>query len=366
MSATDEAGLPPEKSKGNHAHPCFGRHMACGAFAMSIAVTVVALIVSAILPQQLLALSDSITVEKAERVSDLLFNNSYGYTRYENDSTHETVYSLDVAKKSLASGDTLTADDESWNAGIQYIVQTSDFMKGNEEGDFVIRQTALWALMDEKDIDDRIIGGVSKTTDVYGLWENNIDPLVSAARGMKNDYPSYDKQRDFFVEEEGLSLSDHDHTMAVSDDGQYFVSDWISVEGGSGEDVYTVSLSSDEAEIIDAKGVPREKLSTKEPFCVRVPVSADYPTINVQVVVSNHPVECAQVYATENSDFERMVQLETKDIGLVLSTTLSTPSSDGVSKEALIALIAAGVMVAFTGKKLWRISSSAIGSLQGS
>ncbi len=260
----------------------------------------------------------SITVKKADRLSDLVTNYEYGFTIFET-SDGKTVYCMDVDLKPLTNGQKATLVGNG-DAGLLYLLQNgypNKKIMGNDEGDKYITQAAIWWYVNEGKLSNEF-KNATKETDSYELVSRYIKPMVEKARSAKDTQvkPS-------------MTVTDNGTTMTLSKDGKYYESAYISA-ALVGAKTYSVTTS--KGSIIAEDGSTKNTFNSSERFKVRVPASEITKEVNISVNLSaTGTVKKAKIYKTSDSAYQRVVGLYDDETVLKDSVKLSVkPKSNPV------------------------------------
>lgn len=257
----------------------------------------------------------SITVKRAEVVSDLVTNKDHGFTIFET-SDGKNIYCLDNLKKPLVSGQTATlsgsADD-----GILYILKNgypNKKVTGNEEMDFYITQAAIWWYMDETG------QGSNKLSDEFKNSTKDINGLLPIIKDMVAKAKSY---KDNQVKPNMVVKTNGD-TLTLTKDKKYYESGLMTATL-TGASTYSVSVSGAPkgTTVVNEKGEAKTSFASKEQVKVRVPVGAVQDKTNMTVkFTASGKVQKAMVYKTNNSEYQSVAGLYDEVVPLEQTTKL--------------------------------------------
>ena len=289
------------------------------------------------------ATPNTINVQRAEVLSDLVTNHEYGFV-YFTTTDGDSLYCLDNLKKPLTSGQSATLTGEA-DDGILYILQNgypAKSITGNDEMDKYITQAAIWWYMDDTNQGDNQLSDEFRnatTTDIYGLIPDYITPLVEQAKKAKDNQVSPSLE----VNVSGTELS-------LTSDEQYYESSLISVSL-SGANTYNISLSGGTANtaIVDENGNAKTTFNANEQFKVRIPASelTTETTLTINVTAAGS-IQKAQIFKPSDNAYQRVVGLY-NDESPVQKTVNLTASPNTTSIEVDVPNTSANIVLASVG-----------------
>ena len=150
------------------------------------------------------------------------------------------------------------------------------------------------------------------SADPYGL-RDLIKNLVNEAKNAGD------------VASVSLNVNASNTNMNLSDDGNYFVSDEISVEV-SGASTYTVELSGapEGATVTDTNGNSKTTFNAGENFLVKVPTNVIAESLNLKVnVTASNTVNKAYILKPSDDSYQRLTALYPEEQKVTKSVTLS-------------------------------------------
>jgi len=261
----------------------------------------------------------SITVKRAEVVSDLVTNKDHGFTIFET-TDGKTIYCMDNLKKPLVSGQVAnlsgSADD-----GVLYILQNgypNKKVTGNEEMDFYITQAAIWWYLDDTN------QGSNKLSDEFRNSKTDINDLLPKIKSLVASAKSY---KDNQVKPSMTLKTGGDKLTLSKEDGAY-VSDLMSVNL-KGASTYKVAVSGAKATVFNEKGEAKSSFNADEKVKVVLPVSQVKGKTNLTVTfTAEGKIQNAMIYKTNNSEYQRVTGLYDEIVPLEESTKLTvTPKA---------------------------------------
>jgi len=264
----------------------------------------------------------SITVKRAEVVSDLVTNKDHGFTIFET-TDGKTIYCLDNLKKALVSGQTATlagsADD-----GVLYILKNgypNKKITGNNEMDFYITQAAIWWYMDETG------QGSNKLSDEFkNATKTDINDLLPRIKSLVASAKSY---KDNQVKPT-MVLKTNGETLTLSKDNKYYESPLMTATL-TGASTYKAEVSGAPkgTTVVNEKGEAKSSFNSNEKVKVQIPVSAVKEKTNLTVkFTASGKVQKAMIYKTTNSEYQRVAGLYDEVVSLEQSTKLTvTPKA---------------------------------------
>ena len=272
------------------------------------------------------ATPNTITVKRAEVLSDLITNHEYGFVIFTT-SDGKILYCLDNLKKPLTSGQVANVSGNA-DAGILYLLQNgypAKSITGNDEMDKYITQAAIWWYMDDTNQGDNQLSDEFRnatTTDIYGLIPDYIKPMVEKAKQAKDNQvvPS--------IKVNGGG------ELTLTEDQKYYESEFMSV-ALTGASSYKASVTggTEGTSIVNENGETKDNYNANEQVKVRVP--ADEFTDNVNLTVNfsaTGSMQRAKIYQTSDSSYQRVVGLYTEETSVTdnvkLSATPVTPPTE--------------------------------------
>lgn len=261
----------------------------------------------------------SITVKRAEVVSDLVTNKDHGFTIFET-TDGKTIYCMDNLKEALKSGQTATlagsADD-----GVLYILKNgypNKKVTGNEEMDFYITQAAIWWYLDETG------QGSNKLSDEFKNSKTDINDLLPKIKSLVASAKSYkDNQA-----KPNMVLKTNGEKLTLSKDKKYYESDLMTATL-TGASTYKVTVTGAKATVVNEKGEVKTSFNSNEQVKVIVPVSEVKEKTNLTVkFTAEGKIQKAMIYKTNDSNYQRVAGLYDEVVPLEQSTKLTiTPKA---------------------------------------
>ena len=261
----------------------------------------------------------SITVKRAEVVSDLVTNKDHGFTIFET-TDGKNIYCLDNLKEALKSGQTATlagsADD-----GVLYILKNgypNKKVTGNEEMDFYITQAAIWWYLDETK------QGSNKLSDEFKNSNKDINDLLPIIKSIVANAKSY---KDNQVKP-NMILKTNSDKLTLSKDEKAYVSDLMTATL-TGTSTYKVTVTGAKATVINEKGETKTSFNSNEKVRVVVPISQIKEKTNLTVTfMAEGKIQKAMIYKTNDSNYQRVAGLYDEVVPLEQSTKLTvTPKA---------------------------------------
>ena len=259
------------------------------------------------------AISNTITIQRADRVDDFVLGGVYGFTEFKTtDGDH--LYCLDVNKTPLTQNQTATYSTAA-DAGILYILENGypkkNIVRSTSES-FYITQAAIWWYLDETQ-------GVSIRSDFKNsdniLVTNYIKPLVDRAIAAKNS--------GYGTKEPSMKVTNEGTAMTLSKDESYYESSYITASL-DGTNTYTVSISGVNGTILAADGTEKNTFNSGEKFKIRVNAKDITENTNVTVKVNaTGSYDSARVYTPSDNSYQRVVGLYSVDKTLSDSVNLT-------------------------------------------
>ncbi len=290
----------------------------------------------------------SISVKKADRLSDLVTNYEYGFTIFET-SDGKTVYCMDVDLKPLTNGQKATLVGNG-DAGLLYLLQNgypNKKIMGNDEGDKYITQAAIWWYVNESKVSSEF-KNATKETDSYELVSRYIKPMVEKARSAKDTQakPSID-------------LITSDKSFSLSSDGANYESPYMSATVVNAK-TYDVSLTGapDGSKIVAEDGSEKTTFNSSERFKVVIPASAVKDTLNITVkTTAKGTIQKAKIYKPSDSAYQRVAALYDDEVSVEKSVNLSITGGDtpevvvvpNTSANIIFASVLGGVIIIAVG-----------------
>ena len=260
---------------------------------------------------------NSITVKRAEVLSDLVTNHPYGFTIFETQDG-KTIYCMDIQKKPLRTGDTATLVGDA-DAGLLYILMNgypNKTISKNVPADKYITQAAIWWYLDETGQGGKMskeFKEATLATDTYGLIPDYIKPMVANAKKAK------DTQAKPSIK---TTISGTD--MKLTSDGKYYETGYIYATLVNAP-TYTVSVSgAKNVEIIGEDGKAKTTFNSNAKFKVRVPASEVTSKTDIKINFNaTGSVKKAKIYKPSDSTFQRVVGLYDEETKLTDSVTVT-------------------------------------------
>lgn len=297
----------------------------------------------------------SVTVKRAEVLSDLITNHDHGFTVFTT-TEGKILYCLDNLKPAMVSGqvgnDAGKADD-----GILYILQNgypNKKITGNTEMDKYITQAAVWWYMDDTN------QGSNKLSDEFrNATTTDINELIPIIKKMVASAKNY---KDNQVKPT-ITASLDNNSLALTSDNKYYESQPITVKV-TGASTYSAIFEGGTANtaIVNSSGTPATTLKTGESFKVRIPASelTEKTEINIKVT-ANGVTQIAKVYKPSDDKYQRVVGLYDEDtpVSQTLKLTASPETTSvevevpNTSANILIVTVAMGILIVIAG--VWMI-----------
>lgn len=212
----------------------------------------------------------------------------------------KVAYCMDLKKKWPEKSTNVTIAGEA-DKGVRYILENGYPYKsihGNNDVDRFITQAALWWYLSDTGQTSALDADfTTNAADPYGL-RDMIKKLVDEAKQATE------------VSKVSLNVNASNTNMNLSDDGQYFVSNEISVDL-NGSDTYTVSVSgADGATTTDASGNSKTTFNAGEKFFVRIPANSVAESLNLKVTVTTtRTVNKAYILQPSDDSYQRLAAL---------------------------------------------------------
>ncbi len=196
----------------------------------------------------------------------------------------EYAYCLDISKSTAQNKKANLVKE--MDAGVAYIIENgypNKSFTGNKKKDYYITQGAIFWYLDDTANGSNLGNGYKSTgSDSYNLRKYVKQLVKDAKKAKKNGYnltPSF-------------SLKVSDSKMALSSDGQYFVSNEIDANAKNFDDKFTVKIDSAPTGTIvtTTSGTAQTKFSKGEKFLIKVPVTSitEGQTATVSVTVGGY------------------------------------------------------------------------------
>lgn len=324
---------------------------------------------------------DTVVVQRARVVSDLVGNRDHGFIEY-HDGEGNVIYSLDTITEPSISGQELLFVDE-FDAGIQFILEngypnplpsypTSASERNidnlgatvsfGSEADFYITQLALWRYYDEDNVASQYKERTE--TDLYDIVDY-VEHFVRMARERNDSLGDGDTllDKDAWQRRTALACRWEDEEtrglLRYNQETDVYESQLCIplVFGDSeGDNKYHVRVVGDRAgvSIVDQYGVPRESLPSGEGFRVQVSGDAVDARRNIALEVSCEVVipTMAMYRIIGGGNYERMVGLRNESVAATFSETLVASSPvDKLGKSFGMLLVVIAVPGAFFGAR---------------
>ncbi len=259
------------------------------------------------------SISNTITIQRADRVDDFVLGGVYGFTEFKTtDGDH--LYCLDVNKTPLTQNQTATYSATA-DAGLLYILENGypkkNIVRSTSES-FYITQAAIWWYLDETQ-------GVSIRSDFKNsdniLVTNYIKPLVEKAIAAKNS--------GYSVKEPSMKVTNEGTTMTLNQNESYYESNYITASL-TGTNTYTVSVNNSDATILATDGTKKNTFNSGEKFKIRVSAKDITENTNITVKINaTGSYDSARVYTPSDNSYQRVVGLYTIDKTLSDSVNLT-------------------------------------------
>lgn len=299
-----------------------------------------------------LAAPDSITVKRAEVVSDLVTNKDHGFTIFET-TDGKTIYCMDNLKKPLISGQVATKEGNA-DDGVLYILKNgypNKAITGTDETDFYITQASIWLYLEETGQGSNLLDDEFKNpteNDVNGLVSDYIRPMVDNAKKYKDTQTK-----------PTVNVSVNGENLALTSDNNYYESELISVTM-TGASSYSAIFEGGTANtvIVDESGNVKTVFNAGEKFRVRIPANelTEKTDVNIKVT-ANGELQVAKIYKTNDESYQRVVGLYNEDVPVSQTLKLvATPGTTSVEVEVpntsaniLMLSIAMGILIVIAG-----------------
>ena len=247
--------------------------------------------------------SNSITIQRADRVDDFVLEGSYGFTEFKT-TEGDHIYCLDVNKKPLVQNQTATLSGDA-DAGLLYILENGypkkNIVRSTSES-FYITQAAIWWYLDETQ-GIKINSDFKNSDDI--LVTNYIKPLVERAIKAKNE--------GYSASDVSMKVSNDNSVMTLNKDKSYYESGYINVTLNSAES-YTVNVSGVSATILASDGTEKNTFKSGDKFKVRVAAKDITDNSNVTVnVTATGSYDVAKIYTPTDNSYQRVVGLYSED-----------------------------------------------------
>lgn len=293
----------------------------------------------------------SITVKRAEVLSDLITNHDHGFTIFTT-TEGKIIYCLDNLKPALLSGQT-ASDNGQADDGVLYILKNgypNKKITGNTEMDKYITQAAIWWYMDDTNQGSNKLSDEFRnatTTDINELIPK-IKALVANAKNYKDNYTK-----------PTVNIVLNNTTLALTSDNKYYESQPINVNI-TGASTYSAIFTGGTANtaIVNAKGTPATSFKAGETFKVRIPANElkQKTEINIKVT-ANGVKQVAKVYKTSDDKYQRVVGLFDEDVPAAQTIKLTaSPETTSIEVEVpntsaniLMLSVALGMLIIVAG-----------------
>lgn len=290
----------------------------------------------------------SITVKKADRLSDLVTNYEYGFTIFST-SDGKTVYCMDVDLKPLTNGQKATLSGNG-DAGLLYLLQNGYPAKeitGNDEMDKYITQAAVWWYVNENNLSSEF-KNATKATDSYELVSRFIKPMVEKAKSAKDTQAN-----------PSMELITSDKAFSLTSDASSYESPYMSATLVNAK-TYNVSLTGapNGTKIVAEDGSEKTTFNSSERFKIVIPASEVKDTVNITVkTTASGSVQKAKIYKPSDSTYQRVVGLYDDETTVEKSVNLSITGGDtpelvvvpNTSANIIFASVFGGVLVIAVG-----------------
>ena len=230
-------------------------------------------------------------------------------------SDGKIAYCMDLEKKWPERKTNLTLVKEG-DAGLTYILQNGYPYKnpyGNTEYDRFITQAAVWWYLS----DTGQTGKLSEDFTVNAADPYNLRPIIKKlVDGAKKAKASANPTLDVKV---------NNSNMALSSDGNYFVSEQIAPTL-TGTDSYKVSVSGapQGTVITDVNGQNKSTFKAGEKFLVKIPSNSLGQTTTIKVTVSATAASTkSYIYQPSDTSFQRLAVLYDENIDLSKTVSLT-------------------------------------------
>jgi len=270
----------------------------------------------------------SITVKRAEVLSDLITNHDHGFTIFTT-TDGKVIYCLDNLKPALLSGQTASDSGEA-DDGVLYILQNgypNKKITGNNEMDKYITQAAIWWYMDDTN------QGSNKLSDEFrNATKTDINDLIPRIKSLVASAKTYKNNQ----AKPTVTASLNNDTLALTSDNKYYESQPINVKV-TGANNYSAIFTGGTANttIVNASGAPTTTFKAGESFKVRIPADELTGKTEISIKVAANGVEqVAKVYKTSDEKYQRVVGLFDKDIPVSQSLKLTaSPENTSIVVE---------------------------------
>ena len=293
--------------------------------------------------------SNSITIQRADRVDDFVLDGSYGFTEFKT-TEGDHIYCLDVNKKPLVQNQTATLSGDA-DAGLLYILENGypkkNIVRSTSES-FYITQAAIWWYLDETQ-GVKINSDFKNSDDI--LVTNYIKPLVERAIKAKNE--------GYSASDVSMKVTTNGDELTLTSDGKYYESPVMSAALVNA-DSYSVIISGATANtvVVDENGDVKSSFSSSENFKVRIPASELTSDLNISVKFSaKGNTETAKIYTPADDSYQRVVGIVTSEKEVTDEVTLKvSPETTGVvvsvpntSANIIIFSVIGGVVAVIAG-----------------
>ncbi len=259
----------------------------------------------------------NVTIDR-EGVMVSYIGDNYKWAKFKT-SDGKIAYCMDLEKKWPERATNISLVKEG-DAGLTYILQNGypyKSIKGNDDVDRFITQAAVWWYLS----DTGQTGALSKdfttnAADPQGL-RSYIQKLVNDAKNAKSSAKST------------LDVKVNNSNMALSDDGNYFISEEISpVLTGVSSYKVSVSGAPQGTVVVNSNGTSQDTFKSGEKFRVRIPSNSLGQTTTIKVTVSaTSTTNKAYIYQPSDTSYQRVVVLYT-DNGELSKTVSLTAKVD--------------------------------------
>ena len=296
----------------------------------------------------------SITVKRAEVLSDLITNHDHGFTIFTT-TDGKILYCLDNLKPALLSGQTASDNGEA-DDGILYILRNgypNKKITGNNEMDKYITQAAVWWYMDDTNQGSNKLSDEFRnatTTDINDLIPR-IKSLVASAKTYKNSQ-----------EKPTISVSLDSNALALTSDSKYYESHPIKVnvtDASNYSAIFTGGTAN--TAIVNTNGTPATTFKAGESFKVRIPASELKEKTEINIKVTANGVEqVAKIYKNSDDKYQRVIGLYDESIPVSQSLKLvASPETTSIevdvpntSANVLMLSVAMGMLIIIAGVSL--------------
>ncbi|MCI9110857.1 MAG: Cys-Gln thioester bond-forming surface protein [Bacilli bacterium] len=293
----------------------------------------------------------SVTVKRAEVLSDLITNHDHGFTIFTT-SEGKILYCLDNLKPALLSGQ-VASDNGKADDGVLYILRNgypNKKITGNIEMDKYITQAAVWWYMDDTNQGSNKLSDEFRnatTTDI-----NNLIPMIKTLVANAKNYK--DNQA-----KPTVSVSLDNQTLALTSDNKYYESQPINVKV-TGASNYSAIFNggTPNTAIVNVNGTPATTFKAGESFKVRIPASELKEKTDINIKVTANGIEqVAKVYKTSDDKYQRVVGLYDENIPVTQSLKLvASPETTSIevdvpntSANILMLSVAIGMLIIVAG-----------------